>query len=366
MNQNDKLADTVSSSIVQADNLTFRQWLGETNRLQIAAVSLSTAFLYTVYAGLNSVFAHSDLLGSMLTVHLFFLPPLLLVISVLAYKNFAARLMRGLLFSAPVAATAAHTYLVIQMSMPQLYFTEAYLIIFWTFTVSGMTLIPAALSALFSALLSAVFVTVLLPMGLEMISLHLFWIFVSYSFGLLGAFLLERSWHRVFESIQKMETLATTDRLTGLYNRTKLDAVLQEELQRAHRFGHELGIIMMDIDHFKQINDRYGHQMGDVVLKNISKLIREHVRSVDSIYRWGGEEIMILCLEIEKKAVVQKAESLRRLIATHRCTAFGEKITASFGLTMCHKNDTVSGMVQRADRAMYRAKNLGRNRVEML
>jgi polar amino acid transport system substrate-binding protein len=137
-------------------------------------------------------------------------------------------------------------------------------------------------------------------------------------------------------------------------------------LKRAERFGHMLGLILMDVDYFKQINDRYGHQMGDVVLQNISELISKHVRSVDSVYRWGGEEIVILCLEIDQAAIMDKAQMLRRMIEAHHCAALKEKITASFGVTLCHEGDTAAGVVQRADRAMYRAKNLGRNRVEML
>lgn len=366
MNQSEHSPNSASSLAARLKQQDFREWVAESYRLQIAAVAFLTAILYMVFGGINVLFVDKKVLETMLAVHLYLLPPLLFVISLLAYKGLYGRLMRALLFAASVIAAAAQTYIVIQMPNPGLYLTEVYLIIFWTFTVSGLALLPAALSALSSALISAVAVSVALPLTSEMLALHLFWIFVTYSFGLLGAYLLEYSLLNVYESRKKMEALATTDRLTGLYNRTKLDADLDEELKRAERFGHALGLIMMDVDYFKQINDRYGHQMGDVVLRNLSEQISTHVRSVDSVYRWGGEEIVILCLEIDQAAIMDKAEMLRRLIEEHHCTAFKENITASFGVTLCRESDTAAGVVQRADRAMYRAKNLGRNRVEML
>lgn len=162
---------------------------------------------------------------------------------------------------------------------------------------------------------------------------------------------------------QQLEQLSVTDSLTGLYNRLKLDQVLEEELGRSRRYGSRFAVLLLDIDHFKAINDHFGHPIGDQVLIAIARLLRNWTRDVDVVGRWGGEEFLVICRDTEFNGAVALAEKLRQTIATQKLPVVGYK-TASFGVTGNRSGDTIAQMLARADGALYRSKALGRNRVE--
>ena len=173
-------------------------------------------------------------------------------------------------------------------------------------------------------------------------------------------------WQRTRELEQKnleLERLATFDRLTGLVNRAKLDEVITAELTRSNRYGNSFGLIMLDIDHFKVVNDTHGHQVGDQVLQLFAEHLRHGVRDVDVPGRWGGEEFLIICPESDQQGLVALAQSLRKCIQSRDFVGVGKK-TASFGVTVFEKKDTIETIVGRADKALYIAKEAGRNRVE--
>ncbi len=160
-----------------------------------------------------------------------------------------------------------------------------------------------------------------------------------------------------------LETLALTDRLTGLANRHKLDEALDTEFARSQRFENRFGVILFDIDHFKRINDTFGHQAGDLFLKEIAGILRDQTRSTDTIGRWGGEEFMIICPKSHLQGLMEVAEHLRSAIEKHDFSQVGKR-TASFGLTLSEPEDTRDSLIRRADQALYRAKHRGRNRIE--
>ncbi|OZG74112.1 hypothetical protein BTA51_09185 [Hahella sp. CCB-MM4] len=162
----------------------------------------------------------------------------------------------------------------------------------------------------------------------------------------------------------KHERLAITDPLTGIYNRLKLDETLEHELQRAKRSKHTFGIILLDVDYFKSVNDTHGHQTGDRTLIEIANLIKDNVREIDTVGRWGGEEFLIVCPETNQRGTVNLAEKLRNVIEQHEFPVVAHK-TASFGIATYKSGDTINEMVSRADVALYRAKGSGRNRVEV-
>ena len=163
-----------------------------------------------------------------------------------------------------------------------------------------------------------------------------------------------------------------TDPLTGIYNRRHLERRLNEEFHKARRYGNALSIILIDIDHFKRINDGYGHQFGDLVLGCLAKLIQQSVRSADIAARYGGEEFMIVapntdCLEAERLA-----ERLRSQIRAHPLAHGGVAderrvldVTVSLGVATFaqDENGTVAKLINKADTALYLAKQAGRNRV---
>ncbi|MBB4266772.1 GGDEF domain-containing protein [Roseospira visakhapatnamensis] len=162
---------------------------------------------------------------------------------------------------------------------------------------------------------------------------------------------------------RQLERLAITDQLTGLSNRRRLDDTLTSEVQRAERYGTTLSAIICDVDRFKDINDLHGHQVGDAVLTEMAQVLKDNVRHLDTVGRWGGEEFAIICPETAEDGALTLAEKLRGTIAGHDLSVAGRK-TMSFGVATFRPGETVTDLIRRADKALYRAKEKGRNRVE--
>nr|WP_295783923.1 sensor domain-containing diguanylate cyclase [Rhodoferax sp.] len=162
---------------------------------------------------------------------------------------------------------------------------------------------------------------------------------------------------------KELERLSVTDRLTGLFNRLRLDHVLADELHRSQRYASCFSLVLLDIDHFKSVNDKYGHAVGDQVLVDVARLLRQGTREIDVVGRWGGEEFLVICPDTHFDGAMATAEKLRQLIANHSFAAVGTK-TSSFGVASFRNADTVSSTMARADAALYRSKANGRNRVE--
>ncbi|MCK8515445.1 diguanylate cyclase [Methylonatrum kenyense] len=179
---------------------------------------------------------------------------------------------------------------------------------------------------------------------------------------------LERMVQERTEALEKaqrrLERLAVTDTMTGLFNRAKADDVLSDEIRRRERSTEPLSVVLMDVDHFKSINDRYGHHAGDRVLRELATLLLERSRQSDCLGRWGGEEFLLICPATDAAGAGVLAEALRKVVAQ---TAFSidHPITLSFGVAEYRLSDTPEQLVDRADQAMYRAKRNGRNRVEL-
>ncbi len=161
---------------------------------------------------------------------------------------------------------------------------------------------------------------------------------------------------------KQLEYVAQTDALTGLYNRLKFDDIIQREIAFGKRQNSQLSIIYMDIDFFKNINDTYGHDIGDAVLKKLAFIIQEVLRVSDYSFRWGGEEFLIVCPNTTINDVKILAERLRESVAQNNFS-IGTKVTVSIGITQYHDNELVDEMIKRADEALYQAKESGRNRV---
>ena len=164
----------------------------------------------------------------------------------------------------------------------------------------------------------------------------------------------------LLEDNSELTRMALTDNLTGLSNRTHMNQILHKEFSRFERHSQRFGIIMLDIDHFKAINDKFGHDAGDTVLKKLAATFASAIRSSDFIDRWGGEEFLICCTTIEEEDLLPIAETIRQLVAN---TSFEHKgqITASLGCGAIVKGESIGDLIKRADVALYEAKNNGRN-----
>ncbi len=162
---------------------------------------------------------------------------------------------------------------------------------------------------------------------------------------------------------KELERLAARDELTGLFNRRKLDENFEKEVARAERYARPLSVILLDLDHFKSVNDTHGHPVGDTILIETANRLRTALRTSDIPGRWGGEEFLIICPETELDTAAQLAERLRR---EYENLAFPEagRLTASFGVAAHQSGRLAKDILQSADKALYRAKKGGRNRVE--
>lgn len=161
------------------------------------------------------------------------------------------------------------------------------------------------------------------------------------------------------------ETKAITDKLTGLFNRTVIDTLIQIEVDRSNRNNRPLSIIVFDIDHFKRINDEYGHDKGDYVLKTIADIVKMTLRKSDYIIRWGGEEFLVILPETNLENAINVAEKIRFNIENYNFKDI-VKATVSLGVTEMKKGENFYTAFKRADEALYMAKNKGRNRVEFI
>ena len=169
----------------------------------------------------------------------------------------------------------------------------------------------------------------------------------------------------IAEINNKLKEVSITDQLTKLYNRRRIENVLQANYQRAKEDNTLFSIILLDLDHFKQVNDNFGHQIGDEVLVSISKLLENNSRDSDICGRWGGEEFIIICPNITLKACIELAERIRKLTAEYDFSPV-EKLTASFGVAVYEEGRDISDLISTADKSMYKAKKNGRNQVQAI
>ena len=162
----------------------------------------------------------------------------------------------------------------------------------------------------------------------------------------------------------ELENLATTDRLTQAYNRTKFHEIIKGEIERVKRYGHPLSMILFDIDHFKKVNDNFGHSAGDYILKTLTSIVKENLREIDFLVRWGGEEFIVITPETDLEKAEILAERIRKAIEDYTFEQAG-KITISLGVTRFRRDENEDSFIKRADDTMYKAKEKGRNRVEV-
>ncbi len=179
---------------------------------------------------------------------------------------------------------------------------------------------------------------------------------------------LEEEINRRIKLEAALQEMAATDPLTGLYNRRECDILFRHEMERANRLNTPLSVGLIDLDHFKQVNDTYGHAAGDEVLRRTARLFRENLRTMDIVGRWGGEEFIIMLPEM---AIDQANITGNRLLQALAATDIDAgsaliKITATIGITQLLPGDKMDEIISRADAALYKGKEAGRNRVEIM
>ena len=179
-----------------------------------------------------------------------------------------------------------------------------------------------------------------------------------------------KRWRQIQQSLanqEELERLANIDSLTGLVNRGAILRKLGEQTKYANRYREEFSLDMLDIDHFKKVNDQYGHLTGDDVLEQVAILVRQDIREADTAGRYGGEEFIIILPRTDLSSALNVAERVRKTIETSEMkdskgNVFG--ITVSQGISIYQPGEDEYSLISRADNALYKAKENGRNRVE--
>lgn len=184
---------------------------------------------------------------------------------------------------------------------------------------------------------------------------------LAYTIVMVLAYIFEEA---LLKSYKEVSRLAVTDQLTGLYNRHYIFEKLNDEIERAKRFGKKFCLILLDIDDFKNINDRFGHDVGDYVLFEVAQVLRDTTRSVDTVGRLGGEEFIIICPNTDIVGGLIIAEKIRSSIGELNIPDVG-RITVSVGVAEFTGEETAHELIKSADTALYRAKRSGKNKVEI-
>lgn len=196
----------------------------------------------------------------------------------------------------------------------------------------------------------------------------LHWFFVAHPFlfavifGILGTIRREKDLE-IKRIMTRLEEQSTLDPLTGLKNRRAFSTIFAQECARSLRREEPLSLLFLDIDHFKRVNDTYGHHIGDEVLKATSRYLQEQCRPYDTIGRWGGEEFVILLRSTGEITAAQFAQRIRLGVSTKVSGRFSFHFTISIGLTQYQAGDSLEELTKRADQALYHAKQTGRDKV---
>lgn len=206
---------------------------------------------------------------------------------------------------------------------------------------------------------------VVLGPGLAAVSDQLLYPAITMILGFSIAEVLYRGNVQVFLASRELEESATRDPLTGLLNRRAMDELLRAAHQRARRHGSGYAVIMADLDHFKRVNDQYGHDVGDQVLVELAQRLTASVRGEDHVARWGGEEFLVLLSGVEAQPASVVAEKIRQRVEDRpfSTSAGPVPVTLSLGVAMNNEDQAFEKVVLHADEALYEAKNSGRNRV---
>lgn len=219
--------------------------------------------------------------------------------------------------------------------------------------------LPLAIFALAARALGLV-ITELLPFMFDPLVMMVIGIVVSEALRQLRA--------GEFLARQELREQATTDQLTGLLNRRAMDHFLEQAYARAKRHGATFSLILGDLDHFKRVNDGYGHNVGDIVLQETARRLGSNMRAQDALCRWGGEEFLMLLPETDLDGAMHLAEKVRLSLADEPMLAGEHSIpqTISLGVTSCHGRNGIESAIKRADDALYQAKENGRNRTQAI
>lgn len=331
------------------------------NRLQTRLVALLTALVYFSYSFLDTIMLSPQSALFAVPFHRYVMPLLLLLVALLSLIEKRLLWTTGLLMITPISAGIMNNFIVFYGQANPIYLAEIYIGILWLYAFSGLRIFQASSCVTIFFILTFIMHSYA-GLAREILYFHFFWSFFATAFGLLIAFLMERQNKIIARKNLALSEAADRDKLTGLYNRKKLEEFTASEISRCNRFEYTFSFAILDIDYFKEVNDAFGHSVGDAVLQEFSTIIQSHMRSTDLLARWGGEEFVIICVESKNTDTLSLLQRLKDAIQAHQFKEVGSK-TLSAGLTQYQPGDNLETLLKRADLALYKAKAQGRNTI---
>lgn len=339
----------------------FSSHIEPAKRLQMRFIALLTAVGYFAYSFVDEIILTPQSAEFLVPFHRFVVPGMLIMTALLTLYVSNFKWATRSLMVTPIIAGAMNNYFVLSAQENPIYLAEVYIGILWLYAYSGLSIKQASI-CVFTFYCIAMLMHLYMPFPAEILYFHIFWCFFATAFGLMIANLIEHQNKLIFKTNQELSLAAYRDKLTGVYNRKKLEEFTRSEIKRCTRFKHTFSFVLLDIDHFKKVNDEFGHSVGDTVLIEFVAIINQHIRGTDLLVRWGGEEFVIICVESAKQDTLHLLQRLKDTVENHRFTKVGNK-TLSMGLTQYNDGDNLESLIKRADLALYEAKANGRNSI---
>lgn len=344
----------------------------DTKKTQKLLILGLTFFIYILYIILDFLVLSDEALPFAVAFHISMMAFFVYFISSI-YFNFFRKIAITILYFIPIYAVLG-TLLIAHLYNP-IYVIEIYVILFWCLVAIGYMFLESVIVASIMLISSAVITYTFDIIDINHYFVHVFLMLSAWTIGLLASYMIEQysrdNYEYKIEILQMqddLKELSHRDYLTGLYNRRYFNKIAQELIKKAAAENKQLSVIMIDIDRFKNINDTYGHTVGDNVIKSLASLLENNIRDDAIVSRFGGEEFAILLPSTDKEAALIIAEKIRRVtedsalaIANHE----NIKFTISSGVDSINieSADNISELLSRVDKALYRAKENGRNQV---
>ena len=347
------------------DTIECDEWIIDSRQKQIVTVTFFMAVAYGLYAVLNLFLATKGIAQPVGSQYLLSVAFIFLILSLLAYKSTTQLLALYGLIIVPILVAIISMVLLRSVDSIPFYISEMGILIVWIFILCGLRFKQALITA--SMVLSITLYSLFIYHSQYESSplVYLFLLVVLFVFSLIGASFIEKlSVELCIKTLENQE-LSMTDELTELPSRAKFDFIIKSELERSRRYKYKFGILMIEIDNFQNICDKFGKEVRDDLLIVIASMITEEVRSTDMEIRWSEYEFVVVCLELD---IVQLRKIANSILQSMRDYDFGRlgRVTLSIGATINKVSDNDTSIVNRAKQALFKAKHDKGNSVESL
>jgi len=347
------------------DTIECDEWIIDSRQKQVGIVTFFMALAYGLYAVLNMFLASKGVVQPSNLQYLLFSATLFLILSFLSYRHATYIFSLYGLMIVPALLAIISMVVLREVENIPFYLSEMDILIVWIFIASGLRFRQALISA--SIVLMITFYSMLIyhSQTLQLPLPHLLLLVVFFIFSLLGASFVEKLSVELCEKTFELQEVSMTDELTELPSRAKFDFIIKSELERSRRYKYRFGLMMIEIDDFKLICNKFGKEVRDDLLLVVSSMITEQVRSTDMEIRWSEYEFVVVCLELD---VVQLRKIANSILQSMRDYDFGRlgHVSLSIGATINKVSDNDTSIVNRVKQALFKAKHNTGNSVETL